>query len=115
MRQQLAQRLANHRNRLARFYDNGGSSYDRYVAAYLQPSCDQWDGSTWFWYRAMSGHPCSPAGVGIASECRAAPIDFPPVALDRNHPRLGRRVGFASLPPDVQRSVLEDLSPSSNS
>jgi hypothetical protein len=102
----LLARLANHRNRLARFYDNG-VSFDRFTAAYLAPQSNT-GGQRWFWYRGMSTHPFDPQGFGCSGESTGAPVDYPVASLGRrNH--LGKRIRFADLPPDCQRLVVQDL------
>ena len=110
-------RLANPRNKLARFYDNGGmdngGSFDRYTAAYLAPQSNT-GGQRWFWYRGMSAHPSDPQGFGCSGESDGFPVD---VDTSKSHwlPRLGRRnhlgkrILFADLPPDCQRLVVQDL------
>ena len=110
-REQLVQRLSNHRNRLARFYDNGGpengGSFDRYTAAYLEPLRDKETGHPLAWgYVGMSASPSH--GFGQHGETKDGPCDFPPPSLGRlSH--LGKRIRFADLPPDCQRLVVRDL------
>ncbi len=123
MASDIRSRLENRRNRLARFYDNGGETADRYTAVYLTP-CRSHAG-TYFWHRFMSEFPFSPQGIGTSGESRGAPLDsggagrfsavdgfyfFGPPRLGRKHPFLGRRVQFLALPPDVQKSIIQDLS-----
>ena len=106
-------RLANHRNKLARFYDNGGTeaggTIDRYTAVYLSPLTDQKTGRPIAWeYAAMNSCPFHPQGFGQHGETRNGPADWPPCRLGRrNH--LGKRIRFAALPPDCQRLVVQDL------
>lgn len=104
--QTLRARLANPRNKLARFYDNGESA-DRYTAAYLAQQSNA-GGQRWFWYRGMSVHPSDPQGFGCSGESTGTPVDYPVARLGRrNH--LGKRIRFADLPPDCQRLVVQDL------
>ena len=112
--QTLRARLANHRNKLARFYDNGGpaagGSIDRFTAVYLRPLTDQKTGSPIAWeYAAMNSYPFHPQGFGQHGETRNGPADWPriPSLGRRNH--LGKRIRFADLPPDCQRLVVQDL------
>ena len=109
--QTLRARLANPRNKLARFYDNGGpeagGSFDRFTAAYLDQQSNA-GGQRWFWYRGMSAHPFDPQGFGCSGESTGTPVDYPVARLGRrNH--LGKRIRFADLPPDCQRLVVQDL------
>jgi len=108
-------RLANHRNRLARFYDNGGpeagGTFDRYAAAYLAPMIQK-DGTRYtpdsYAYVGMSENPFHPQGFGQHGESDRGPVDRPVASLGRrNH--LGKRILFADLPPDCQRLVVQDL------
>ena len=75
-----------------RIFDNGGKTYDRYTV--LPP---RWaDRAVWrdipgMWVAiGASEHPFHPQGFG--QHCSAAP-----------GPHLGRRIGWAELPADVQR------------
>ncbi len=105
-KQSLIRRLSNHRNRLARFYDNAETA-DRFTASYLAVQSN-YGGQRWFWYRGMSVHPSDPQGFGCSGESKGVPVDFPPAPLGRkNH--LGRRIRFQDLPEDCQRLVLQDL------
>jgi hypothetical protein len=108
-------RLVNTRNKLARFYDNGGpnrgGTFDRYTAVYLKPMIQK-DGTRYspdsFAYAGMSTEPFHPQGFGQHGESDRGPADFPPCRLGgRNH--LGKRIRFADLPPDCQKLVLQDL------
>lgn len=107
-------RLVNPRNKLARFYDNGGTeakggTIDRYTAVYLRPLTDQKTGRPIAWgYVGMNAAPFHPQGFGQHGESDRGPVDFPPCRLGRrNH--LGKRILFADLPPDCQRLVVQDL------
>jgi hypothetical protein len=111
----LRARLANHRNKLARFYDNGGTeaggTIDRFTAVYLKPM-ERKDGTRYspdsFAYAGMSAEPFHPQGFGQHGESDRGPADFPPCRLGRrNH--LGKRILCADLPEDCQRLVLQDL------
>lgn len=103
----LSKRLNSSRNRLARFYDNGGESADRYTAVYLKPYNET---DKWYGYRAMSESPCHPQGIGLYSETRHCTIDFPSVRLGRKHKSLGKRIRFSDLPQACQDLVIKDLS-----
>lgn len=75
-----------------RCYDNGGKTFDRYTVVYMdEPERERGV------YAAIgaSEYPFHPQGFG--QHCSAAP---------GRH--LGRRVPFESLPPDVQRMVVQD-------
>ncbi|MBX3018002.1 MAG: hypothetical protein KF767_08940 [Bdellovibrionaceae bacterium] len=77
-----------------RIYDNGGKTFDRYTAVYMdQP---EYQPGT-FAARGMSTNPFSPQGFGCS--CVASP---------GRH--LGKRIKFEELPPDCQRLVLQDIS-----
>lgn len=109
-------RLVNPRNRLARFYDNGGpeagGSIDRYTAVYLSP-VNPGDPihRQRYGYVAMSSCPFHPQGFGQHVESSMNwPVDWQsgiPRLGRRNH--LGKRILFADLPPDCQRLVVQDL------
>lgn len=104
--QSIRARLANPRNKLARFYDDGGP-IDRYTAAYLAQQSKA-GGRHWFMYRGMSAHPFHPQGFGCSGESAGSPVDYPVARLGRrNH--LGKRIRFADLPPDCQKLVVQDL------
>lgn len=75
-----------------RLYDNGGKTFDRYTAVYM----DEIERSGLYGARAMSDQPFSPQGFGCYTS--AAP---------GRH--LGRRIKFEELPADCQRLVLQDL------
>lgn len=75
-----------------RIYDNGGETFDRYTAVYM----NQPEGRGLFGARGMSENPYHPQGFG--QYCAAMP---------GRH--LGRRITFASLPADCQRLVLQDV------
>ncbi len=108
-------RLTNPRNKLARFYDNGGAdnggSFDRFTAVYLAPMIKK-DGTRYspdsYAYAGMSAEPFHPQGFGQHGESDRGPVDYPVARLGRrNH--LGKRILFADLPPDCQRLVVQDL------
>jgi hypothetical protein len=106
----LIKRLSNHRNKAARFYDYGDTSFDRYTAVYLKPEGEH--PRRWFGYRGMSNYPYHPMGYGIYSDSNDWPVDRSEsgyvVSLGRkNH--LGKRIRFQDLPPDCQRCVLHDI------
>lgn len=73
-------------------YDNGGKTYDRYTAVYL----DHPESSGLYGARGMSKHPFHPQGFGM--HCSAAPGKH-----------LGKRIKFEELPADCQKLVLQDL------
>ena len=108
---ELATRLNNHRNRLARFYDAGEQQLDRYTAVYLAPDCTDHQGVQWFSYRAASEHPFSPCGLGLISQHARVPLDWSCIAKLGRSNHLGRRVCFNQLPPDVQSLIISDLTP----
>ena len=89
----------------ARFYDNGGETFDRFTIVYLEPE------SNVYHYRGASENPFHPCGFGQWGEHIGSPIDhlstIPDVG-DTNH--LGKRIVFAQLPEDVQKLVINDLS-----
>lgn len=74
-----------------RIYDNGGKTFDRYTAVYL----DQPENRGLYAARGMSEYPFHPMGFG--QYCAAM--------LGRH---LGKRITFEDLPPDCQRLVLDD-------
>ena len=80
-------------NKLVRLYDNGGKTFDRYTAVYMNEP--EYQPNT-FAARGMSEHPFSPQGFGCS--CTAMP---------GRH--LGKRIKFEDLPKDCQRLVLQDL------
>lgn len=74
-----------------KIYDNGGKTYDRYVAIYLNRP----EGPL-FEARAMSEFPFHPQGFGLYT-----------TAEPGKH--LGKRIKFEELPKDCQKLVLQDL------
>lgn len=100
----LSERLKNPRNRLARFYDNGGESSDRYTAVYLTKQS-----YSWYSHRTMSDSPYHPTGVCIYGSTEHCTVDFPHVRLGRKHKFLGKRIGFSDLPEVCQGIVLRDV------
>lgn len=106
----IIQRLSSRRNKLVRFYDNGGQTADRYTAVYLKPALyDKSIRSYIYWHRFMSDHPTSPQGVGTSGENASVPLDRVPAPIGRKHSILGKRILFQDLPLDVQRCVIDDL------
>tara|TARA_B100000073_G_C23309184_1_gene401953 strand:+ start:49 stop:339 length:291 start_codon:yes stop_codon:yes gene_type:complete len=90
----------------ARFYDNGGETFDRYTIVYLEPK------NNFFHYVGASENPFDPQGFGLWSEHKGCPVDHLSKIPDvggTNH--LGKRILFAQLPEDVQKLVLQDLTP----
>jgi hypothetical protein len=100
-----------------RAYDNRGETADRYTYVLTGK---QGEGFS----RGCSAHPYHPQGFGISAangyysngKWRGVPLDtdtrhgarsWPP-AIGRKHPFLGWRIGWGDLPPDVQRSLLQD-------
>lgn len=79
-----------------RVYDNGGKTFDRYTAVFLKIT--GWRRGE-FCCLAMSERPFHPQGFGQHG-----------YATPGRH--LGRRIPFASLPPDCQKAVTQDLTPS---
>ncbi len=104
MKQTLAERLNNPRNRLARFYDNGGESADRFTAVYLERRSD-----SWYSHRTMSESPYHPTGVCLYGATVNCTVDFPHVRFGRKHKFLGKRIGFSDLPKVCQGIVLRDV------
>lgn len=72
-------------------YDDGGKALDRYTVVYLDEPC----GNHLFACLGMSEHPFHPQGLGMHS-----------TAMVGAH--LGRRIPFASLPPDCRKAVEQD-------
>ena len=88
----------------ARYYDNGGESFDRYTVVYRSPQSGAWP------YRGCSADPFSPQGFAQWDENLSCPVDHlsdVPAIGSRNH--LGVRVAFADLPESVQDLVAQDL------
>ena len=79
-------------------YDNGGKSFDRYTALYGAPLWEPSYGRK-VPARFMSEHPSHPQGFGIFGEVES-----------HTRASLGRKVTFASLPPDVRRCIEADCS-----
>lgn len=76
-----------------KIYDNGGKTYCRYTAVYLdQPE----NGAGLYGARGMSTHPFHPQGFG--QFCSAMPGKH-----------LGKRIKFEELPADCQKLVKQDL------
>ena len=88
----------------ARFYDNGGETFDRYTVVYLQPE------NNVYHYRGASVNPFHPQGFAQWDDNIGCPVDhlsnIPDVG-GKNH--LGTRIVFAQLPEDVQKLVINDL------
>lgn len=99
-----------------RAYDNRGESFDRYTYVLTGKRGEGF-------YRGCSAHPFHPQGFGISNSSGRwiggrwypHPVDMPPgcglfmaPAIGRKHPFLGWRIGWADLPPDVQRSLMQD-------
>ena len=78
-----------------RCYDNGGRSADRYTVIYMDAP-EHRPGT--FGARGMDDRPFHPQGFGMYCD-----------AMPGRH--IGRRVLFSTLPPDCQRAVLQDLTP----
>ena len=74
-----------------RIYDNGGESFDRYTAVYLNEPL----GNGMFNARGMSANPNHPQGFGQITS-----------AMDGEH--LGKRIEFDSLPVDCQNLIKSD-------
>lgn len=80
-------------NNLIRIYDNGGKTFDRFTAVYMQ--CPEKQPNT-FEAVGMSERPYAPQGFG--QHCTAMP---------GRH--LGKRIKLSELPKDCQLLVLRDL------
>lgn len=74
-----------------RIYDNGGATFDRFTAVYL----DQPERGGLYAARGMSEDPFHPQGFG--QMCSAS-----------DGPHLGKRVPLAALPEAVQRCIYQD-------
>ena len=79
-----------------RIYDNGGESFDRYTAVYLNEPTG-FNGDRMFNARGMSANPYHPQGFGQLTS-----------VIDGEH--LGERIEFDSLPIDCQNLVKSDYS-----
>ena len=77
-----------------RIYDNGGESFDRYTAVYLNEPTG-FNGDRMFNARGMSANPYHPQGFGQLTS-----------VIDGEH--LGERIEFDSLPIDCQNLVKSD-------
>lgn len=75
-----------------KIYDNGGKTFDRYTAVYL----DQPEAAGLYGARGMSEHPFYAQGFGMY--CSAMPGKH-----------LGKRIKFEELPADCQKLVKQDL------
>lgn len=100
--------------RWIRCYDNGGESGDRYTAVFTGAACVRACGGE-YPYRAMSGDPFHPQGIGLWCSDRNRPVDcygkdgryaWPP-AVGRKC-RLGRRIRYEDLPADCRKLVMSD-------
>lgn len=80
------------KNKNLKIYDNGGKTFDRYTAVYL----NQPEANHCFSARGMSENPTSPQGFGCWTTAQ----------LGRH---LGKLIKFNQLPSECQRLVLEDL------
>jgi hypothetical protein len=100
--------------RWVRCYDNGGETVDRYTVCFTGKAGTvrtPGDRRAFAQYRAMSTHPFCPQGFGMWGETpnRHADVNdwgFAPAMGRKCH--LGRRIPFASLPPDCRKLVLQD-------
>jgi hypothetical protein len=78
-----------------RVYDDGGRSADRYTVVFMDRPESR---PQTFECLGMNHEPFHPQGIGQHSS-----------AMVGRH--LGRRIPFASLPPDCQKAVTQDLTP----
>lgn len=123
----LAKRLAalmpNGVPRWIRCYDNGGDpdtdgSGDRYTVVFSGAACAKACGGE-YPYRAMSGAPYHPQGIGLWCSNRYQPVDtitytdkhltgrrWPPAIGRKCH--LGKRIKFEDLPEDCRKLVVDD-------
>lgn len=119
----LAKRLAalmpNGIPRWIRCYDNGGDpdtggSSDRYTVVFTGAACAKACGGE-HPYRAMSGAPFHPQGIGLWCSDTRQPVDtyrekggwhWPPAIGRKCH--LGLRVRFEDLPADCRKLVTDD-------
>lgn len=90
--------LVNGRRKVCRIYDAGGVVYDRFTVAFKGYRAD--GHGMVYPYLASSKNPFHPQGFGMHGESR----DF----LTGKH--LGKRVHFDSLPVDVQKFILQNIS-----
>lgn len=74
-----------------RIYDNGGRTFDRYTAVYMD-SPEKMPGL--YECLGMSANPFE----GFGMHCTASP---------GRH--LGKRIKFEQLPPDCQKAIMQDL------
>ncbi len=84
--------------RHVRIYDNGGKTFDRYTAVYMNVP----EGPGLYACRGMSAHPNHPQGFGLWSS-----------AMPGRH--LGRRIKLEELPEDCQKVILADVADIVNS
>lgn len=84
-----------------RCYDNGGETADRYTVVFHGNQVRKRFGA--FAYLGMSAEPFHPQGIGQYGESRDNFVDYP------RYSHLGKRIPFASLPPDCQTAVINDL------
>lgn len=80
-------------DRFVRIYDNGGKTFDRYTAVYMNEPERK---PNTFSARGMSKNPFHPQGFGCS--CTATP---------GRH--LGKRIKLSELPKDCQCLVLQDI------
>jgi hypothetical protein len=105
--------------RWIRCYDNGGDpdtggSTDRYTVVFSGAACVKACGGE-YPYRAMSGEPFHPQGVGMWGSTKIQPCDtmgekpgwhWPPAIGRKCH--LGKRIRFEDLPEDCRKLVVND-------
>lgn len=82
---------------VCRIFDAGDTFADRYTIAYK--GVRHGGGALWFPYRACCENPFHPQGFGQYSESS--------IFLTGN--QLGRRVSFESLPVEVKKLIVRDL------
>lgn len=76
-------------------YDNGGATFDRYTAVYLNQPERSTSGRMFACY-GMSADPFSPLGFAQHSTAQLGK-------------HLGRRIRFDQLPKDVQRAINQGI------
>lgn len=85
-----------------RLYDNGGKTYDRYTAVYMDEPEENMRGTAKLYAgRGMSENPFHPLGYGLA--CAVKPGQH-----------LGKRIAFTALPEACQRLVKQDRTEAAN-
>jgi hypothetical protein len=98
MKPRIERLLPNGLPKYVRCYDNGGETFDRYTVVFTGHFKKDYRGQCF--YLGMSTYPFHPQGFGQHGEADKM-IDRPAYG------HLGKKMAFATLPPDVQRCVLQ--------